>query len=153
MLQGSRTARHDRSRKRSFTAAACGPHGLGVDHPPFRLTGQQLDHFLSFAVAASIAASPSRAGSNGRVSAMTFSQAFESATISFLNRRPPAVSKFAIGKERSMPRLAGKVAFAGATHRASRSNVGDGCDGRDDGAVSFVHDSALEGNGSNFGFS
>jgi len=111
MLQGSRTARHDRSRKRSFTAAACGPHGLGVDHPPFRLTGQQLDHFLSFAVAASIAASPSRAGSNGRVSAMTFSQAFESATISFLNRRPPAVSKFAIGKERSMPRLAGKVAF------------------------------------------
>ena len=83
MLQGSRTARHDRSRKRSFTAAACGPHGLGVDHPPFRLTGQQLDHFLSFAVAASIAASPSRAGSNGRVSAMKFSQAFESATISF----------------------------------------------------------------------
>ena len=111
MFQGSRAARHDRSRKRSFTPAACGPHGLGVDPSTISVDRSAVGSCPQLRLAASIAASPSRAGSNGRVSAITFSQAFESATISLPNRRPPAVSKFAIGKESSMPRLAGKVAF------------------------------------------
>jgi len=42
--QGSRPARHHRSRERPLAAPARRPEGLGADEPPIRLARQQLDH-------------------------------------------------------------------------------------------------------------
>jgi hypothetical protein len=99
--QGSRAARHYWRRKRPFAASACGPHGRSADDPPFGLAGQQLDH-VRIRLSPFRHLSPRRRTrldrTNGRASAMAFSPAVESATIS--HGEPPGDDRGELVAER-----------------------------------------------------